>query len=257
MNPLRGGGDFVTTDDGAALGYDISGTARVVSHPDSTEVEVSVDGLGTDAPEFPTHVHNGACADGGGTHYLVDPTQPAGEANEIWPTVENDGGHGEGFAMIDQAIRPDARSVVIHDPATKKKIACADITILGAHGRFADLPAGTDAGLDVEGFAGIRGLVDDNAIVTFAFVTGLAPNTSYPAHVHNDVCANGGGGHYQVDPNAAPGMANEIWLTLDTDDDGAARTHTVTADAQPRLDARAVVIHDPVSKAKLACADLQ
>jgi hypothetical protein len=255
---LRAAGRFANLPDGTALGYSISGGVNVFSFTDSTTFQVWATGLGTSATSFPTHVHNGTCASGGGTHYEIDPTQPAGQANEIWPTVNiKEDGEGTGYARVNTAIRPDARSVVIHDPATKKKIACADVTIRGAMGQFADLPAGTMAQLDIDGFGMIRGLSSQNAIVVMAFARGLVANTAYPAHVHVDACANGAGGHYQVDPTQPAGEANELWLSLMTDDEGMAFAKTVREGAVPRLDAKAIVIHDPVSHAKLACADLK
>jgi hypothetical protein len=251
---LTASGRFETTAAGQDLGYDISGRISIESDDNGSDVRVFVRGL-KDAPTYPAHVHNLSCAEGGGTHYQIDPTAPAGEANEVWPTVQNFGNFGIGEASVPQVLRPDARSVVVHDPDTKAKIACADVHIRSAGGSFAPLPAGAAQGLDIDGLAELIS-VHNTTHVWVLVRSGLTANTTYPAHVHNAACADGGGTHYEIDPNAPAGEANEIWPTLDTNEDGVAFSH-VRADGAARTDAASVVIHDPVTRDKIACADLK
>jgi hypothetical protein len=89
-------------------------------------------------------------------------------------------------------------------------------------------------------------------------VSGLTPNTAYPAHVHAAACANdAGGGHYKIDPAVAdPIEQNEIWPAITTDEQGMARRE-VTVAHTARADALSIVIHDPAQAgAKMLCADL-
>lgn len=86
-------------------------------------------------------------------------------------------------------------------------------------------------------------------------VTGLEPNQSYPAHVHNAPCAAGGGVHYKHDPNGSSAPPNEIWLAFTTSAAGVGNSQAQAA-FWARDDAQAIVIHDTGDAAKVACADL-
>lgn len=94
-----------------------------------------------------------------------------------------------------------------------------------------------------------------NTIVTI-HVTGLLPNTSYPAHVHEEACgSNSAGLHYKFDEEGDPFPPNELWPAITTDDDGIGNGHaSVHQVAGPT--AVSVVVHAP-NKDKIACADLQ
>ena len=88
-------------------------------------------------------------------------------------------------------------------------------------------------------------------------ITGVSPNQTYGAHVHNQPCAYQGGGHYMIDPAQTVAMeTNELWLSLTTTAMGVG---TAQADWQhmARGDALSIVVHDPLAEnAKMACADL-
>ncbi|WP_433829609.1 superoxide dismutase family protein [Actinoplanes sp. CA-015351] len=86
-------------------------------------------------------------------------------------------------------------------------------------------------------------------VVVKATVSGLVPGRKYGAHLHNNPCTADpaeAGPHYQhrVDPAAGPGKpsvdpayanpANEVWLDLTTDSEGAA---VATSVQQWRFDA--------------------
>lgn len=127
-------GRFDTMPAGTDLGYDIGGAAvmlRVAGGDDGfTAVWVRVRGLDADET-YPAHVHIGACADLLG-HYQHDPTGPVDAVNEIWPTVStNRRGIGRGIATHAHWARDEARSIVVHAPASSPtpgaRIACADL----------------------------------------------------------------------------------------------------------------------------------
>ncbi len=121
-------GDLHTFADGPGLGYEITGRAQMVRTADGrTLVSVQARGLLPNT-DYPVHVHNAPCNVGnGGGHYQhvvggdIDPT------NEIWPGfTSNAAGHGNGHAAHSFTARPEAQSVVIHDPGGPR-IACADL----------------------------------------------------------------------------------------------------------------------------------
>jgi hypothetical protein len=125
-------GRFETTLAGQDLGYDIQGFVLMLRVPKGSDgrtyVSVFVRGLDADTT-FPAHVHNGPCATGGGGHYQHDTVGAAVDAvNEIWPTISTQRrGLGWGSASHGHLARPEAQSVVIHQPGTGTRIACAQL----------------------------------------------------------------------------------------------------------------------------------
>lgn len=124
-------GSFETTATGVERGFDISGRAVMVRSPRAggrTLVVSLARGL-EPGLVYGSHVHNGACADGGGGHYQHVPGGAVDRVNEIWPTLEpGRGGVAVGTAHHAHVARDDARSIVIHDPSDGARIACLDLT---------------------------------------------------------------------------------------------------------------------------------
>ena len=130
-------GRFSETAAGAdPLGYDIHGVARMTTGKRGTVVWVVVTGLDP-GKVYGSHLHNGACADGGGGHYQNDPTGATTPPNELW--VTNNGATIEpnryGIAFAGGSAQWEARtsgtettaqSVVVHEPGGAR-IACADL----------------------------------------------------------------------------------------------------------------------------------
>ncbi len=86
-------------------------------------------------------------------------------------------------------------------------------------------------------------------------VKGLAPNTTYGAHVHTQPCAvDEANGHYKFNPSGPVDNVNEIWHGFTTKRNGIgigiARNEGIAGPT-----AVSVVIHAP-GGAKIACADL-
>jgi hypothetical protein len=238
----------------------IHGTALMVRTADGkTTVQLNVEGL-TANTAYPVHVHALPCevntADG---HYMLDPTAAAGQANEIWAPFTTDAdGVGRASTTVNHAARPEAMSIVVHDPAANNaKMACANLSpaplaTTTARGTFAPFALAT---IDERNVAGTATLVRaaSGTTVTLA-VTGLDATGMYMAHVHALPCAvNTADGHYKIDPtNTATVESNELWPAIS----GTPLTTTHVA----RLDAQSVVIHRTdlgVTPApKVACADL-
>jgi Cu-Zn family superoxide dismutase len=100
------------------------------------------------------------------------------------------------------------------------------------------------AGLEISGRAQMIRTADGRTIVT-VHVEGLAPDTAYGSHVHQQACATGeADGHYKFDPAGPPAPPNEIWPAFTTNVAGTAGPNAVS-----------VVVHAP-GGAKIACADL-
>jgi Cu/Zn superoxide dismutase len=121
-------GAFQTYASGPALGYDISGHARMTRTADGkTLVSTHAAGLLPNT-SYGVHVHNQACSNGnGGGHYQEAVGGPVDPYNEIWPLFTTDEqGVGNGKAVHAFYARPEAQAVVIHAPGGAR-IACADL----------------------------------------------------------------------------------------------------------------------------------
>ena len=94
-----------------------------------------------------------------------------------------------------------------------------------------------------------------NTVITL-HVRGLAPNTEYGAHAHQNACGATGaaaGPHYQrvvdpVQPSTNPAYANprnEIWLDFTTDDEGNGAAQTLVRwQFEPNRRPGSVIIHE-------------
>ena len=110
------------------------------------------------------------------------------------------------------------------------------------------------AGMGVAGRAQMVRTADGKTIVT-VHVTGLAPDTTYGAHVHQQACGSGDAdGHYRFDPAGPAAPPNEIWPGFTTNAAGVGNGKA-TVDGTAGPTAVSVVIHAP-GGAKIACADL-
>lgn len=124
-----------------------------------------------------------------------------------------------------------------------------------AAGGFDVLEAGVDTAYeDAHGSARIRRDLAADTTTVVVVLNRLAPDTSYPAHLHVGSCDDVGG-HYQHDPDGGAEPPNELWPEFETDHLGRART-SATAPWVARPEAASVVVHDPDSGAMVLCADL-
>jgi len=122
-------GSVVTTAAGLAKGLFLSGYASMERDIDGkTKVEVKVKGLASNST-YGTHVHNLPCKLGGGGHYKINEAVTETRAsNEIWPIIKtNRKGKGKGKAKVKHVARPEAQSIVIHNPADGTRIGCFDL----------------------------------------------------------------------------------------------------------------------------------
>jgi Cu-Zn family superoxide dismutase len=115
-------------------------------------------------------------------------------------------------------------------------------------------PFAAGAALDIAGQAQMIRTADGKTIV-FVHVSGLTPNTTYGAHVHQQACGVGDAdGPYRFDPAGPAAPPNEIWPGFTTDAAGVGNGRAVV-DGTAGPIAVSVVIHAP-GGAKVACADL-
>ena len=130
-------GRIETLPSGAAIGYSVTGRARMVRTAERTfvHVRVNISAPGQELPTtYPAHVHNAPCSEPtfGGGHYQheagIGPNY-VNDVNEIWPTVNTGrSGRGHGHAFHSYRARPEAMSVVIHYPMdTSIRLACVDL----------------------------------------------------------------------------------------------------------------------------------
>jgi len=233
-----------------------------------THVEVRVKGLKfRSGVTYPAHVHNLPCdVNSGGGHYKIDPTVSGTEEdNEIWPTVKGSrrrwSRYGVGSASVDHVARPEAQSVVIHDPDTSVRIACATLTgpwprCLVTKGTFEITDDGYALGYNrLRGTATMTRSSNGQTSVSVR-VKGLDRRTEYPAHVHNLPCSLGGGGHYKIDSTiGGTEEDNEIWPLIKTSWSGVGRGNALVHH-MARPEAQTIVIHDPDTGKRIACANL-
>ncbi len=130
-------GVFWATDIGNELygSGAISGRAKLsVSATGVSSLAMYVSGLTPDT-DYKAHVHSGDCQSGGGKHYWQNmETKADVPENGLFPYFTT-GTAGTGMVEVSNSfiVRPDARSVVIHetggvdDENTGKRIACADL----------------------------------------------------------------------------------------------------------------------------------
>ncbi len=130
-------GVFRETSAGSLAGYDIHGSVKMTISSSRTSVKVSVVGLDP-GKEYGSHLHNGTCASGGGGHYQDVEGEATVPPNELWLSsgasglTPNRGGvaHGNGSAPWAARIASEstnAKSVVVHEPGSGVRIACADL----------------------------------------------------------------------------------------------------------------------------------
>jgi hypothetical protein len=246
----------------------IFGRAQIVRTLEgTTTVELHAEGL-TALIDYPVHVHALPCSvDNAGGHYKIDPTiATAEESNEIWPVFTSDeNGVGQGAITVDHSARPDAQSLVIHDPENgNAKMACADLVVpasgesLVRSGTLAPFAAAETMDENIAGTASLTTSATGTQVIMS--VSGLDINEAYQSHVHQYPCSlNDAGGHYKIDPTIQTTEENnEIWPTLTVAGDGSGEADT-SVEHIARADAQSVVIHRVVTGAaspKVACADL-
>ena len=112
----------------------------------------------------------------------------------------------------------------------------------------------TGIGQPITGRAQMIRTADGKTIVS-VHVEGLAPNTTYGSHVHQQACAVGeADGHYKFNPAGAAAPPNEIWPGFTTNESGVGNGNATVA-GTAESNAVSVVVHAP-GGAKIACADL-
>ena len=254
-------GPLTVTPDGMTLGYTaLTGRAGIVREETGySSVLVFASGLNPNA-EYGAHVHARRCDDeGGGPHYKIDiEVMDVIESNEIWPAITSDvDGNGVGYLRVNHYARADAASVVIHQTGGLERIACANLSPnadVTATGTFYELAAGT--GIGITGTARLR-RYSGGTVASVELMGTFTSTSPYSVHVHEKRCADDeGGGHYKIDPTVMGAVeANELWPNATPN--GTMAMGTAMTPHIARYDAWSMVVHDPVTRDKLLCADLK
>ncbi len=130
-----------------------------------------------------------------------------------------------------------------------------EISAQVTRGNFETFAAGIGRGYEINGNARMVRAPSGKTLVSLT-VSGLVPETTYPAHVHNKACQDAnGGGHYQQIVSGPVDNVNEIWPGFTTNALGIGQGKAVN-DFWARPEAQSVVIHD-TDGARIACADLE
>lgn len=255
------GGDFAPL-----AGYTgVGGRAQLARQQDgNTRVELQLTGVPAGIT-MTAHVHAASCAFQGGGHYKIDPAvMDTLEANELWIHLETTAdGVATASAQFPHLARGDALSVVLHDPASGSKMACADLADDAADatvelgGFFAPFAQAEEIDSWISG--AVSAFRSPDATDLYLGIDGLDPEQTYAAHVHALPCdILDGGGHYKIDPTVVDTIEeNELWL--DTSDTASGSLWSETwFDHGARADAQSIVLHRIAGDAKLkvACADL-
>ncbi len=132
------------------------------------------------------------------------------------------------------------------------------------HGVFTETTAGSEAGYDIHG--SVKMTIGSAGTVVRVNVAGLDPAKVYGSHLHNGTCASGGGGHYQDIEGGSVVPPNELWLSTNGAGlvpnpggvaHGAGSATWMARVSSASTNARSVIVHEPGSGARIACADLQ
>lgn len=193
-------------------------------------------------------------------HYLQDTTGADIASNGLWlqSTESRDNLSVTAWASNLFKVRlNEIKSIEYTDLGTAFDTGCTNLTtkiLMFRSGNFKP----TDNGVALYGTLSGRAILETSKEgVTMATIAmkGLKANATYSNHVHNDTCANAGGGHYLHEIGGADNAINGIFPVFTTDSSGQVR-YTLSVNKIVRPDARSIVIHEPGSGAKIACADL-
>ena len=125
--------NFIGTEAGLNRYPQIAGSAKM-ERLASGETKVTVANMAGLTPntKYMMHVHDRPChVSAGGGHYKHDYSIAAAiETNEVWLTLNTDAvGGGSAVTLSKNILRPEAYSVVLHEPdaPTNTRLACADL----------------------------------------------------------------------------------------------------------------------------------
>lgn len=244
----------------------IAGRAIMVRKLDGTTLlSMTVTGV-QPTIAYTAHVHVAPCASLGGGHYKLDPTiTTASEANELWLRgISTANGALAVDAKFSHRTRGEALAIVLHDPQTGSKMACADLlgddpSTLDIAGSVASYATNAPADRNITGM--VHAMRGATATAFDMSLSGLDPAAlGYVAHVYGEPCGVAAGGDpYKLDPAmTTPAESNEIALPVTMSAAGTSAA-TLAVPHAIRSDAQAIVIERNVTAtttARVACASL-
>ena len=261
-------GDLVPFPDAAII---VVGSVDLLRSNGATVARLSVSDLpaettfGAHVHDLPCNVRTGVGGLGGG-HYKLDPSvEGTDEANEMWLTLSTDidGNASSEIIAEGHTARPEAQSVVVHDPQDASiRLACADLQAQEMQdeamtsGNPFTTATGKALGHKLRGSATML-RTDDGFTEVNINIISLKKDAAvtYSSHVHNLPCKVDGGGHYKIDATLANGVeTNEIWPKIVADAFGHGHGSAAVA-LIARAEAQSVVMHD-ADGTRLACFDL-
>lgn len=124
--------------------------------------------------------------------------------------------------------------------AASPTAAAAGATVSGSLELLDGHPAGYD---ELSGSATLN--IGDEGTEGTIFLTGLNPETSYVAHVHQQACdMEKGGPHFKFDAAGSDMPPNEIHWNFTSDSEGSVEATTSNERAVPKPTDRSIVVHE-------------
>ena len=125
-------GQFVMLQEGRKKSLHVAGWVQMVRRPDGyTDLSLYLEGLKPDS-SYPVYIHTQPCEQGAGAPYKINPyQQETSPRNTIRALIKsNRRGIARTKLKIKHWARPEAQSLVIHDPRDNSNLACADIFLV-------------------------------------------------------------------------------------------------------------------------------
>ena len=196
----------------ATLTHVPTGTATITWDLAAQKLLVKIVATGL-APKstHPAHIHKGSCANQGAVYLPLQPVvaDAAGNGTST-TTITNPGSN----------LPTNGLYINIHNGPTlatsdqAQPIACGDIANLSPTGQAIQVPLNALAGVVGQGAMGTAKLSLSSKTLTVTIqISGLAPNTTHPAHIHTGTCTNQGAVVYPLKAIAADGQGNATVVT--------------------------------------------
>lgn len=270
---------------GNTKGSTASGALKIVtSTTEGTYVELQVASLANSngtpyIGSFISHIHAGTCNNGSATPYANDATlPPLTEANEIWiyGNALNSTSNLNGKVYSAAAPFSLPQNVPMHYNIHKSSSTtgapsiippgspwfCVDFTltsteIVSVSTFINQLGDSSTILANLAIFSGVNPVIPMTAAILDITVSSFA-NQYIMSHIHALPCSSGAGGHYKFNTSKITvDEMNEVWFHLILD--GTGKGHVGNGrnmNIQNLTNAASIVLHDPLTKVPVLCADL-
>lgn len=225
----------------------------------------------TSSTPFAAHVHTGECSENGGPHWKNDPlSSVSDQTNEIhWILAKSEEDSANMWSGVSHsvhfAVSKDDRfvkSIVVHTQAGSKAV-CIDMVnnhwnlketkLVG----FSNTWTSIDTRYTVNSGIAVLSTGPHRSEGFLSVELSPPPQEGLVAHVHNEKCSNGGGGHWKYDKDSPDSSTNNEfhWILHVSGNGRIWASHHTNWNVPFTSTIKSVVIHLE-SGPKLVCADL-